>query len=84
MHVFNDVTIQSHMTKMDLTPVKTAAEAKFLAYLSPLSISFRMLYHTTELNKNLFFQKLGHMSDDVIFMSCVKKIFSSNHNNEDR
>ena len=67
--------IQSHMTKMDLTPLKTAAEAKFLAYLSPLSISFRMLYHTTELNKNLFFQKLGHMIDDVIFMSCVKKIF---------
>ena len=76
--------IQSHMTKMAVTPVKTAAEAKFLAYLSPLSISFRMLYHTTELNKNLFFQKLGHMSDDVIFMSRVKKIFSSNHNNEDR
>ena len=39
-HVFNDVIIQSHMTKMDLTPVKTAAEAKFLAYLSPRSISF--------------------------------------------
>ena len=67
--------IQSHVTKMDLTPVKTAAEAKFLAYLSPLSISFRMLYHTTESNKNLFFHKLGHMSDDVIFMSRVKKIF---------
>ena len=76
--------IQSHVTKMDLTPVKTAAEAKFLAYLSPLSISFRMLYHTTESNKKLFFQKLGHMSDDVIFMSRVKKMFSSNHNNEDR
>ena len=80
--------IQSHMTKMDLTPVKTAAEAKFVAYFSPLSISFRMLYHTTELNKSSFFQKLGHilycMSDDVIFMSRVKKIFSSNHNNEDR
>ena len=74
--------IQSHMTKMNLTPVKTAAEAKFLAYLSPLSIGFRMLYHT--LTKNLFFQKLGHMSDDVIFMSRVKKIFSSNDNNEDR
>ena len=76
--------IQSHMTKMDLTPVKTAAEAKFLTYLRPLSISFRMLYHTTELNKNLFFQKLGQMSDDVILMSRVKKYFSSNHNNEDR
>ena len=76
--------IQSHMTKMVLTPVKTAAEAKFLAYLSPLAISFRMLYHTTELNKNVFFQKLGHMIDDVIIMSSVKKIFSSNHNNEDR
>ena len=74
--------IQSHMTKMVLTPVKTAAEAKFLAYLSPLSISFR--YHTTELNKNLFFQKLGHMIDDVIVMSRVKKIFSSNHYNEDQ
>ena len=67
--------IQSHMTKMVLTPVKTAAEAKFLAYLNPLSISFRMLYHTTELNKNLFFQTLGHMIDDVIVMSRVKKIF---------
>ena len=76
--------IQSHITKMVLTPVKTAAEAKFLAYLSPLSISFRMLYHTTELNKNLFFQKLGHMIDDVIVMSRVKKNFSSNHKNEDR
>ena len=76
--------IQSHMTKMDLTAVKTAAEVKFLADLSPLSISFRMLYHTRELNKNLFFQKLGHMSNDVIFMSRVKKNFSSNHNNEDR
>ena len=76
--------IQSHMTKMVLTPVKTAAEAKFLAYLSPLSISFRMLYHTTELNKKLFFQKLGHMIDDVIVTSPVKKTFSSNHNNEDR
>ena len=76
--------IQSHMTKMVLTPVKTAAEAKFLAYLSPLSISFRMLYHTTELNENLFCQKLGHMIDDVIVMSRVKKIFPSNHNNEDR
>ena len=76
--------IQSHMTKMVLTHVKTAAEAKFLAYLSPLSISFRMLCHTTELNKNLFFQKLGHMIDDVMVMSRVKKIFSSNHNNEDR
>ena len=68
---------------MDLSPVKTAAEAKFLAYLSPLSISFRILYHTTESNKNSFFQKLGRMNDDVIFMSRVKKIFSSNHNNED-
>ena len=67
--------IKSHVTKMDLTPVKTAAKAKFLAYLSPLSISFRMLYHTTESDKNLFFQKLGHMSDDVIFMSRVKKFF---------
>ena len=76
--------IQLHMTKMDLTPVKRAAEAKFLAYLSPLSISFRMLYHTTELNRNLFFKKLGHMNDDVIFMTRVKKFFSSNHNNEDR
>ena len=84
MHVFNDVMIQSHVTKMDLTPVKTAAKAKFLAYLSPLSVSFRMLYHTTESNKNLFFQKLGCMSDDVIFMSRVKKNFSSNRNNEDR
>ena len=72
-HVFNDVMIQSHMTKMVLTPVKTAVEAKFLAHLSPLSISFRMLYHTTELNKNLIFQKLGHMIDDVIVMS--KKFF---------
>ena len=71
----NDVMIQSHMTKMVLTPVKTDAEAKFLAYLSPLSISFRMLYHTTELNKNLFFQKLGHMIDDVLVMSRVKKFF---------
>ena len=34
---------------------------------------FRMLYHTTELNKNLFFQKLGHMNDDVTFISRVKK-----------
>ena len=34
-----------------------------------------MLYHATESNINLFFQKLGHMSDDVIFMSRVKKIF---------
>ena len=76
--------IQSHMTKMVLTPVKTAAEAKFLAYLSPFSISFRMLYHTTELNKNLFFQKLSHMIDDIIVMSRVKKIFSSNHYNDDR
>ena len=67
--------IQSHMTKMDLTPVKTAAEAKFLAYLSPLSISFRMLYHTTELNENLFFQNLGHMSDDFIFLSRLKNFF---------
>ena len=67
--------IQSHVTKMDLTPVKTAAEAKFLAYFNPLSISFRMVYHTTESNKNLFFQKLGRMSDDVIFMSRVKKFF---------
>ena len=67
--------IQSHMTKMVLTPVKTAAEAKFLAYLSPLPISFRMLYHTTELNKNLFFSKLGHMIDGVIVMSRVKKFF---------
>ena len=79
--------IQSHMTKMVVTPVKTAAEAKFLAYLSPLSISFRMLYHTTESNKNLFFQKLGQMIDDVIVMSRklfqCKTIFSSNHNNED-
>ena len=75
--------IQSHMTKIDLTPVKTAAEAKFLAHLSPLSISFRMLYHTTELNKNLFFQKLGHMSDALIYVTCQKN-FSSSHNNEDR
>ena len=67
--------IQSHMTKMVLTPVKTAAEAKFLAYLSPLSICFRMLYHTTVLNKSLFFQKLGHMIDDIIVMSCVKNFF---------
>ena len=51
--------IQSHMTKMDLTPIKTAAEAKFLAYLSPLSISFRMLYHTTELKKKFIFPKIG-------------------------
>ena len=58
--------IQLHVTKMELTPVKTAAEAKFLAYLSPLSISFRKLYHTTESNKNLIFQKLGHMSNDII------------------
>ena len=83
-HVFNDVMIQSHTTKIDLTPVKTAAEAKFLAYLSPLSISFRMPYNITLLNKHLCFQKLGHMSDDVIFMSRVKKSFSPNHNNEDR
>ena len=76
--------IQSHMTKMDLTLVKTAAAAKFLAYLSPLSIRFRMLYHTTELNKNICFQELGHMSDDVIFMPRVKKFFPSYHNNEDR
>ena len=76
--------IQSRMTKMDLTPLKTAAEAKFLASFSPLSISFRMLYHTTELNKNLFFQKFRHMSDDVIFMSRVKNFFYLNHNNEDR
>ena len=67
--------IQSHVTKMDLTPVKTAAEAKFLSYLSPLSIGFRMLYHTTDSNKNSFFRKLGHMSDDVIFMSRDKKNF---------
>ena len=60
-----------------------AAEAKFLAYLSPLSISFRMLYHTTE-SKEIFFQILGHLSDDVTFLSCVPKCFSSNHNNEDR
>ena len=73
--------IQSHMPKMDLTPVKTAA--KFLAYLSLLSMSFRMLYQITESNKNLFFQRLGHMSDDVIFMSRVLKFVSSNHNNED-
>ena len=72
------------MTKMVLTPVKTAAEAKFLSYLSPLSISFRMLYHTTELNKILFFQKLGHMIDDVIVMPRVKKFFPSYHNNEGR
>ena len=58
---------------MDLAPVKTAAETKFLAYLSPLSISFRMLYHTTESNKHLSFRKLGHMNDDVIFMSRDKK-----------
>ena len=75
--------IQSHMTKMVLTHVKKAAEAKFLACLSPLSISFPMLYHTTELNKNLFFQKLGHMIDDVIVMSRVTNFFSFNHNNED-
>ena len=56
--------IQSHVTKKDLTPVKTAAEAKFLVYLSPLSISFECY--------------------DVIFMSCVPKCFSSDHNNEDR
>ena len=72
--------IQSHVTKMDLTPVKTAAEAKFLDYLSPLSISplsigFRMLYHTTESNKHLFFRKLGNMSDDIIFMSRDKTFF---------
>ena len=69
---------------MNLTPVKTAAEAKFFADLNPLSISFRMLYNTTELNKKLFFPELGHMRDDVIFMSRVKKIFSSDHDNEDR
>ena len=51
--------IRSHVTKMVLTPVKAAAEAKFLAYLSPLSISFQMLYHTTEANKNLFYPKIG-------------------------
>ena len=68
---------------MDLTPVKTAAKAKFVAYLSPLS-SFRMLCHSTESNKNLLFQKLGRMGDDVIFMSRVNKMFSSNRNNEDR
>ena len=76
--------IQSHVTKMDLTPVKTAAEATFLAYLSPLSISSRMLYNKTELNKHLFFQNLGHMSDAVIFMSRVKKKFSSNNNEDDK
>ena len=67
--------IQSHATKTDLTPVKTAAEAKFLAYLSPFPISFRMLYHTTKLNNNLFFQKLGHMKDDITFMSRLKRFF---------
>ena len=60
-----------------------SSEAKFLAYLSPLSISFRMLYDTME-TKNSFFQKLGHLSDDVIFMSRVPKFFPSTHNNEDR
>ena len=64
--------IQSHVTKMYFTPVKTAIEAKFLAYLSSLSISFRMLYDTKESNK-IFFQKLGHLSDDVIFMSRDQK-----------
>ena len=53
-HVFNDLMIQSHVTKMDVTTVKTAAGAKCLAYLSPLPISFQMLYNTTESNKNLF------------------------------
>ena len=67
---------------MVLTPVETAAEAKFLAYLSPLSISFRMLYDTAE-SKRFFFQKLGHFSDDVISLSRVQKSFSSNHNNGD-
>ena len=67
--------IQSHMTKMDLTPVKTTTEAKFLAYLSPLSITFQMLYHETELNKNLFFQKLGPMIDEVIVVTCQKNFF---------
>ena len=33
---------------MDLAPVKTAVEAKFLAYISPLSISFRMVCDTTQ------------------------------------
>ena len=67
--------IQSHVTKMDLTPVETSAKAKPSAYLSPLSISFQMLYHRTESNKILFSQKLGRMSDDVIFMSRVKTLF---------
>ena len=75
--------IQSHVTEMDLTPVKTAAEAKFLAYLSPLSISFRMLYNTTESTKNLFSKNWVTMSDGVISMSRVPKFFPSNHNNED-
>ena len=76
--------IQLHMTKMDLTPVKTAAEAKFLAYLSPLSIGFRMLYHTTEFKNNSFFPKIGsHERRRHIYVTCQKN-FPSNHNNEDR
>ena len=65
--------IPSHVKKMDLIPVKTAAKAKFLAYLSSLSISFRMLYDATE--SKIFFQKLGRLSDDAIFMSRVPKFF---------
>ena len=52
--------IQSHVTKMVLTPVKTANEAKFLACLSPLSISFRMLYDTLE-SKRICFPKIGSL-----------------------
>ena len=47
----NGLMIQSHVTKVDSTPVKAAAEAKFLVYLSPLSISFRMPYDTMESKK---------------------------------
>ena len=44
--------------KIDLTPVKTAAEDKFFAYLSLLCISFRMLCDTTE-SKNIFSKNLA-------------------------
>ena len=66
--------IQSYVTKIYLNPIKTAAEAKFLGYLSPFSISFRILCDTTEWRK-IFSQKLGHLRDDVIFMSSVPKVF---------
>ena len=75
--------IHSNVTKMDLTPVKTAAgaaAAKFLAYLSLLSISFSMLYDN-KIKKCL--AKLGHLRDDVIstmifghiYVICPKKLF---------